>query len=274
MKSLQLDNAFGRAIEREKEKKRSQYRAVPNLDNVFLKSLADEEQRLFEKEAELALTPGHDLYFDEALRQTEFEALQTIEATTKTSQDEIKGEVAQARIVIDEAKGAAQSEVKAAIQKATQEIEYTTKLALEARKEADEQAKKIIASGSPVLETTKPALKARDWQMDFGPMYAPSGFITTISIPPQCLFRSEKIIASDTGEPNGRGTRILGVTIGQKLQRPASPKGGTLTAFFAETALGNGIRWDTCPLFGTIGITVSFVQACTFDLTLFGKAVL
>jgi hypothetical protein len=120
-----------------------------------------------------------------------------------------------------------------------------------------------------------PFAKARDWQVDFGPASAPAGETTVISINPQCLFRGEKIIATDTGSPAGFGTRVTQVLIGQKPQRPAGGTGGpTLTAFYAANSLGNGILWDTCTEALAISVTVSFIQACTFHMTVFGRAVL
>ncbi len=88
---------------------------------------------------------------------------------------------------------------------------------------------------------------------------------------PQCLFRGEKVIATDTGSPNGYGTRISTITVGQKVQRPG--RGSSLTAFFANNALGNGIKWDTTNPAIQIAVTVSFIQSCTFDMTVLGRAV-
>ena len=44
--------------------------------------------------------------------------------------------------------------------------------------------------------------------------------------------------------------------------------------FFSQAALGNGVKWDTCDKALTISVTVSFIQQCTFYMTVFGKAVL
>lgn len=128
------------------------------------------------------------------------------------------------------------------------------------------------AASRPVLTKT-PANKARDWQVDFGPVSGAAGTTTVVIQNPQCLFRGEKIMATDSGTTAGLGTRIGAIFVGQKSQRPANA-GSTLTAFFAQNSLGNGIKWDTCEKALSISITVSFVQACTFDMTVFGKAVL
>ncbi len=128
------------------------------------------------------------------------------------------------------------------------------------------------AASRPMLART-PNTKARDWQIDFGPVSGAASTQTTITKNPQCLFRGEKVMATDSGATRGYGTRIAGILIGQKLQRP-SGDGATLTAFFANNALGNGIKWDTCEKALSIALTISFIEACTFECTVFGKAVL
>jgi hypothetical protein len=138
-------------------------------------------------------------------------------------------------------------------------------------------ASKRLAASRPMLAKT-PLNKARDWQIDFGPVFGEANTTTTITQNPQVLFRGEKVMATDsgnfagTGNP-GTGTRIQAIFVGQKSQRPANA-GSTLTSFFANNALGNGIKWDTCEKALSISITVQFVNACTFDMTVFGKAVL
>jgi len=128
------------------------------------------------------------------------------------------------------------------------------------------------AAGSRPITHKVPLQKARDWDLSFGPVSGSAGTTTIITVAPQCLFRGEKVMATDTASPAGTGTRITQVLIGQRLQRPASG-GGSLTLFFSNGALGNGIKWDTCQQALSISVTVSFVAACTFDMTVFGKAV-
>ncbi len=115
-------------------------------------------------------------------------------------------------------------------------------------------------------------IESRDWDLCFGPMYGEAGTTTVLVVAPQCFFRGEKIIATDTAEKPGRGTRITQVLIGQRLQRPATG-GGSLTAFFASNAIGNGVTWDTCEPAFSIAVTVSFIEACTFDMNIFGRAI-
>lgn len=128
-----------------------------------------------------------------------------------------------------------------------------------------------IAGSRPVLHKT-PNTKARDWQIDFGPVFATSGTTTTVTVNPQVLFRGEKVMATDSSTTPGFGTRISAIFVGQELQRPAN-SGSTLTAFFANNALGNGIKWDTCEKALSIAVTVIFSATCTWDMTVFGKAV-
>lgn len=127
------------------------------------------------------------------------------------------------------------------------------------------------AANRPVLQKI-PMQKARDWQVDFGPICSGSGTTTTITVTPQVLFRGEKVMATDSFSTAGLGTRIQSILVGQKSQRPATTN--TLTLFFAQNALGNGIKWDTCEKGLSISVTVSFIQSCTFDMSVFGKAVL
>jgi hypothetical protein len=131
---------------------------------------------------------------------------------------------------------------------------------------------KRAAASRPMLHQI-PLNRARDWTIDFGPVSGAASTTTVVSQNPQCLFRGEKMMATDSGSTAGYGTRIVQVLIGNKLQK-STGGGATLTAFYAPTSLGNGIKWDTCEKGLTIAITVSFVQACTFDGTVFGKAVM
>jgi hypothetical protein len=138
---------------------------------------------------------------------------------------------------------------------------------------------KRAASAATVVRK-QPRLQAQDWQIDFGPVSGASGTITTLTVQPQCIFRCEKIMATDdygnylaSPNPNfnGRGTRIGSILIGQRNQRPATTF--TLSNFFAQNSLGNGIKLNTCKEALSIAVQVSFIQTCTFDMTMFGKAI-
>lgn len=130
---------------------------------------------------------------------------------------------------------------------------------------------KRAAMSRPVTHK-QPLQRARDWDLAFGPVSGAAGTTTTITQQPQCLFRGEKVMATDSSATPGTGTRITQILIGQRLQRPATGN-GSLTLFFSNGALGNGIKWDTCQQALSISITISFIAACTFDMVVFGKAV-
>lgn len=128
-----------------------------------------------------------------------------------------------------------------------------------------------IANSRPMVRRST-VDKARDWDFPLGPVSGSAGTTTTITIAPQTLFRVEKIMATDIGpQTSGYNTSVTQVIIGNKLQRPATT-GGTLTLFFANNALGNGVKWDTCQPALSISFTVSFITTSTFYGTLWGKA--
>lgn len=128
-----------------------------------------------------------------------------------------------------------------------------------------------IAANRPMLRRT-PIDRARDWDFPLGPVSGTAGTTTTITVNPQTLFRVEKIMATDVGpQTSGYNTSVTQVIIGNKLQRPATT-GGTLTLFFANNALGNGVKWDTCQPALVISFTISFITTSTFYGTLWGKA--
>ena len=128
-----------------------------------------------------------------------------------------------------------------------------------------------IANVQPVIRKVAPT-KWRDWQIDFPSTYGASSTATTIVVNPQVLFEGQRIMATDSYTTAGYGTRIGTILVGQANQRPAN-SGSTLTAFFANNSIGTGIKWDTCQIGNQISMNVSFVQSCTFDCTVFGRAV-
>lgn len=130
---------------------------------------------------------------------------------------------------------------------------------------------KKAAQGRPVMHK-QPLRMARDWDVPLGPVSGAAGTQTTISFQPQAYFRVEKLMATDTATPPGTGTAIVQIAIGQRVQRPGSTAQGTLTQFFAETALANGIKLDTAHPYEAIAITVRFIQSCSFSMVLSGTA--
>lgn len=127
------------------------------------------------------------------------------------------------------------------------------------------------------------ALPVHEWQCDLGPYTGKVGEKKTLTVNPQVFYRVHDIFATDDSASGaGQGTRIGKLIVGNKLQRPADTS--TLTAIFGvDTARAGRPRsnagasegsldWDMCPPGSTISVEVEFVQACTFNLTLFGEA--
>lgn len=120
---------------------------------------------------------------------------------------------------------------------------------------------------APALDPPKPV---QSFDFSFGSVWAPAGATSSITISPQCVFRAEKLMATDTC--GGLGTAIVQVTVGRRIQRPGNVGQGSLTQFFAQNALANGITFDTTHKWEHIAIQIQFIQACTFSAVLFGSA--
>ncbi len=129
------------------------------------------------------------------------------------------------------------------------------------------------ANASPAVTMRDDTPKERQFDMSFGAVWGPAGFQTTITIRPQCLFRVEKLMATDSASTPGTGTSIVQVGVGQRIQRPGNTPQGSLTLFFAQNAIADGITFDTAHPWEDIAITVTFIVACTFNATLWGRAV-
>lgn len=130
--------------------------------------------------------------------------------------------------------------------------------------------------------------KLRSYDLALPSTFAQAGVVTVITVAPECLYRIENVVATDSSSTAGYGTRVLSVAVGQRVQRPANDR-GVLTFFFGTNAFINtkgskvrggytqigstGILYDTVQRDLKISFTVSFVQACTFDATLFGSTV-
>ncbi len=113
---------------------------------------------------------------------------------------------------------------------------------------------------------------AQFWDFPLGPVYGEAGTVTTITIKPQCRFRVEKVMATDTGDPPGTSTGVMQFLVGNQLQRPVVG-GATLVTFFGPAVLGNGVRWGICDRGLSIALTLQFIRATTFYGSLFGSAV-
>ena len=139
-------------------------------------------------------------------------------------------------------------------------------------------AQKRIAA-SKVLVRRKPMDESFDYTVDFGGeagTYGTAGSSTTLSFIPQRHFQALKSMATDTytlggaGLVPGYGTSITQIFIGADSQKVAN-SGGTLTAFYANSALGNGIKYRTCKAGLTMSVTVRYLQDCTFFFSMFGR---
>ena len=115
--------------------------------------------------------------------------------------------------------------------------------------------------------------KVHDQQFSFPPATGVAGQTQSLTITPQCLFRGDKIIAIDDAVPPGSGTRITGLFVGQLNQMPAGGN-GLLTSFLGPGNLGNGIKWSICQPALSISMQVEFLKNCTFNASIFGKAIL
>lgn len=128
-------------------------------------------------------------------------------------------------------------------------------------------------------------LPVHEWQIDLGPYSGQAGEIKVLSATPQVPYYVENIFATDDSPSPGNGTRLAKLIVGNQLQRPALSS--TLSAIFGVDKLRTGknrglpgggndegmLHWDMCPAGSTISVEVSFVVACQFDMTFFGKAV-
>jgi hypothetical protein len=111
--------------------------------------------------------------------------------------------------------------------------------------------------------------RARDFQITFGPQSGKAGTVANLSMTPQCLFRGEKIVATDNAVPPGSGTTIMNIFVGQKMQLPTSLP----SILFSPTSLGGGFKMDTCQIGLPITLQISFVKTCKFSASIFGRAI-
>lgn len=137
----------------------------------------------------------------------------------------------------------------------------------------DTLAERAAASqGPPLMESRKPSTQQRQVEFSTSQVFGPAGESTVITLTPQCVFRIEKLMATDTGSIAGMGTAIVQIAVGQRVQRPGNTAQGSLTQFFASTALATGIKLDTAHPWEAIAITVKFLQSCSFSMVLSGTA--
>ena len=130
-----------------------------------------------------------------------------------------------------------------------------------------------------VLVRHKPMDESFDYNVDFGPVtgtyQATVGSVSTLSFIPQRHFQALKSMAVDTTQlgtngEGGYGTSITNIFMGADFQKVANT-GGTLTAFYAQSALGNGIKYRVCKAGLTMSVTVQWLAASTFFMSMFGR---
>ena len=109
------------------------------------------------------------------------------------------------------------------------------------------------------------------WDFSFPQVAGVPGQTVELKQQMQCRFKVEKVKAFDSATPAGTGTRIASFMVGQQIQRPAVTDTAS-SVFFAGNSIGNNVRWDVCEPGLNIIVVVQFIQACTFDLCLFGFA--
>lgn len=95
------------------------------------------------------------------------------------------------------------------------------------------------------------------------------------SIRGSAIFRGQRIVATDTASPAGCGTRIERLLVNDKSQNatvalkdrllpPAVPTGGVLSVFANREVLT-----DVGDMFE---LSVYFIESCTFEMIIIGKA--
>ncbi len=132
--------------------------------------------------------------------------------------------------------------------------------------------KRLINRGLKHARRFEPQpIQARDWMIDFE-LEGKRGEIKKVRSYSQCIFRGEKLLATDTSEVPGRGTRIRYIFVGNKSQREVDGD-GTLTLFYSQNSLGNATKYDTCQVGQRILYEIEFLEDCTWIAALFGKAV-
>ena len=133
-----------------------------------------------------------------------------------------------------------------------------------------------------------PKRHAVDWMVSFV-IDGKAGETKTLAVNPQCLFRAEKLIATDSSGA-GTDTRIINVFVGMQAQMgsawPLSQDSskepvaigndrlGMSTAHFGPDVLGNGFKWKSCEKGLHVTISIYFHKDSRWEGTLFGKAML
>jgi hypothetical protein len=124
-----------------------------------------------------------------------------------------------------------------------------------------------LARSQPTIIRHAPR-KARNWQVDFPAVTGEEGDIKYLQARPQCLFRADKLRATDSLA--GEGTVILDMFVGQRLQWPSGttiPTHKMMNDWFSH-------QFDTCEPVFFITLKIRFLKKCEFSAILQGRAVL
>ena len=125
-----------------------------------------------------------------------------------------------------------------------------------------------MAARAPITKHVPPTKKRR-WPVGFIGSGGPASGTVNIQVQPQCLFRGEKLICS---ESTPGGSAIVGIFVGNLPQLPTL-QNTIATSAFASGALDNEMLFDTCGPAMFITFQVQFSSSCTFTAALWGHAV-
>ena len=121
----------------------------------------------------------------------------------------------------------------------------------------------------------RPQPKVRNWEINFGPVAGKAGETLRLVNDVRALFRGERIVATDTASPIGCGTRIVSLTVDGRTQDSVVSIGATsplaLPALILTVFANRKVLMDVG---STFGLTVSFIEACTFNMNIVGKALI
>lgn len=107
--------------------------------------------------------------------------------------------------------------------------------------------------------------EAIDWSIEFGPAYGEKGSTKIIECQPDVDFVGKMMLLIDTAQPYGSGTKITSVKIGDREQSGSLPLPGRTG--------GHALDWEKCDKGQSIKMSVTFIESCTFDATVFGEAI-
>ena len=86
------------------------------------------------------------------------------------------------------------------------------------------------------------------------------------------FLRVDQIVATDTSARPGKGTKVIGMFVGNENQMTSAPvdQNGILTEFFSAGAFGNGWTFSTCSPGTPVQLRVKFLVDCAWTAELWG----